>query len=1119
VAVTVAIEHRTTYRFDGLAVLGPHLIRLRPAPHSRTPIESYSLTVEPQGTFVNWQQDPFGNHVGRLVFPKPVNELDITVQLVADLTTVNPFDFFIEPYAARFPFHYPDRLASDLAPYLVSVGEDAPGAAAPAPEVRAFIEDHRLGTITDVPTVAFLSDLNRQVSGVIEYETRLEQGVQSPEVTLRRSIGSCRDSAWLLVSLARELGLAARFVSGYLVQLALDDPHGTDPIGEDMIDLHAWAEIYLPGAGWVGLDATSGLFAGEGHIPLSASPFPAESAPVTGTRTGGGTATLEYSNTVTRLTEEPRTTRPYQDAEWRAILALGDATDERLEAGDVRLTMGGEPTFVSATNTASPEWNVAADGDDKRTRASALATRLKEQYAPVGVVQYGQGKQYPGEPLPRWQICITWRTDGKALWNKAELLESPWSSGTLMPHEGVALGGRLLTAVAARLGIADEFVMPLYEDRLAQIVAESQAPEGDPPEVDLVVTPSRDERKRLIDVLDLDAGEPAGWVLPLHRSEDETRWATARWHTRRGRLVLVAGSSPIGLRLPLNSISWTLPPYRPDPSPFAPHVPLPSSEESRAAAIEPAEVVDVGVAPRTALTTECRDGHLFAFVPPLQSVDAGVALLAAIEAAAAEIDTPLVLEGYALPRDERLNSLTVTPDPGVIEVNVQPCNSWRDLVALNETLDAAARSCGLVSEKYLFDGSHVGTGGGSHLTLGGRTPADSPLLRRPSLLRSMLTFWQNHPSLSYLFSGRFVGSTCQAPRVDEGRDDALYELEIAFAELDRLSDPDEGAVRPWAVDRALRHLLTDITGNTHRSEFCIDKLFSPDHDRGRLGLLELRGFEMPPHVRMSLVQVLLVRCLVSWFWSEPYRRPLVRWGTGLHDRFMLPAFVARDLDDVVADLNRHGIAFERDWLVLFERFRFPLLGRANLGPTTLSVHRAIEPWQVLGEQATAAGTARYVDSSVERVQVSLSGAVAGRHVLTCNGVEVPLHPVPGSSELVAGIRYRAWSPPSGLHPTIGVHAPLVFEVVDGWNDSSLGGVTYHVTHPGGVNYDAPPVNAKEAEARRDARFVPGGHVPRVKLTVAARAPVTTTGEYPATLDLRRILSGTGSVGPAREGRR
>jgi uncharacterized protein (DUF2126 family) len=489
-----------------------------------------------------------------------------------------------------------------------------------------------------------------------------------------------------------------------------------------------------------------------------------------------------------------------------------------------------------------------------------------------------------------------------------------------------------------------------------------------------------------------------------------------------------------------------------------------------------------------------------------------------------------------------LRSLSVTPDPGVIEVNVQPSASWPELSEVTTTLFDLARRTRLATEKFDLDGTHTGTGGGNHLTLGGPTTADSPLLRRPDLLRSLITYWQHHPALSYVFSGRFIGPTSQSPRVDEGRYETLYELETAFAELDRVTalysgdaevrrqvaadrEPDDKETYerrrarqlislPWLTDRLLRHLLTDLTGNTHRAEFCIDKLYSPDSERGRLGLLELRGFEMPPHPQMALVQALLVRALVARFWAEPYAVPLVAWGTRLHDRFMLPAFAMADLREVVGDLNRFltataadPVLFDPVWLEPFGEFRFPRLGETDVAGVHLELRQAIEPWHVLGEEISLSGSSRYVDSSVERVQLAATGLVGGRHVVTCNGVPVPLTEAPEGAALVGGVRYRAWAPHSALHPTIGVHSPLVFDLVDRWNGRSLGGFTYHVVHPGGRSYDTHPVNAVEAESRRASRFVAGGHTPGEVDVTSWPAVGTGTAEYPCTVDLRRFSPG------------
>jgi uncharacterized protein (DUF2126 family)/transglutaminase-like putative cysteine protease len=1081
--IQIGIEHRTTYHFDRLTTIHPHVLRLRPAPHCRTPILSYSLRVTPADHFINWQQDPFGNFMARLVFSEPARQLDVTVDLVADMTVINPFDFFVEESAERYPFEYEPQLRADLEPYLRRATSDMSALDAWTSEIQPG----------ELRIADFLVEVNRRLYSEIEYSIRMEPGVQTPDETLRRQVGSCRDSAWVLVEALRRLGLAARFVSGYLVQLTADQPalDGPDGPTADFTDLHAWAEVYVPGAGWIGLDPTSGLFAGEGHIPLACTPHPSSAAPIS-----GATSTTEvefsFANVVRRIREDPRVTLPYSVDAWHSIDRLGHAVDARLAADDVRLTMGGEPTFVSIDDMDGAEWNITADSPAKRALADRLAARLGERFGPGGVLHHGQGKWYPGEALPRWQTDIVWRRDGLALWQRPELLAAPADPGAA----DIAVAERFAVAVAARFGLPAEMVVPAFEDPVDEAWREAKLPLGEPPPLDADDEPATpDGRRGLVDRLQGAPGAPTGYLLPLHASTEGPGWGSTTWHLRRSRLYLIPGDSPVGFRLPLDSLTWSPTPDTYERSAFEPRDELPAPGTLPAA---PAQVVERDRCPPTALAIELHNGHVAAFLPPLEHAELAIELLAVLESVSQELEQPVVLQGYSLPRDPRLGSLTITPDPGVIEVNIQPTRSWDELTDVMETLYGEARAARLGTEKFALDGTHTGTGGGNHVTLGGATPADSPVLRRPDLLRSMVTYWQHHPSLSYLFSGQFVGPTSQAPRVDEGRADNLYELEIAFAELEDEETP------PWMVDRVLRHLLVDLTGNTHRSEFCIDKLFSPDSERGRLGIVELRAFEMPPHHQMALVQGLLVRSLVSRFWRSPYGGRLVRWGTDLYDRFLLPWYVRHDIHDVIDDLCAHGIEFDPAWIDPFFEFRFPLIGEIDVGDVHLELRRAIEPWHVLGEEVSGSGTARYVDSSVERIQLRVDGLRADRYVVTCNGVPVPLQPTTTPATMVAGVRFKAWAPWSALHPTIGVHAPLVFDVVDRWSERSIGGCTYAVSHPGGRSYDTFPVNAAEAEARRASRFVRQGHAPgRIDIERLDRLAADLPREYPRTLDLRR----------------
>ncbi len=1172
-SIRVALNHKTSYTYARPAWLSPQVIRLSPAPHCRTPILSYSLSVKPDEHFINWQQDPYGNRLARLVFPKQTRQFSIEIDLIAELTVVNAFDFFMEKEAEQYPFTYDAVLARELLPYLEKLPAE--------PTFTDWISGARK---QGVATINYLVELNQKLAGQIKYLIRMEPGIQTPEQTLTLGSGSCRDSSWLLVQVLRHLGLAARFASGYLIQLTPDVKSLEGPIGTtvDFTDLHAWAEVYLPGAGWIGLDPTSGLLTAEGHIPLACSADPVSAAAITGfcSFDDAGVVTSDpedgkphgdnqdnvekdgfsFAMSVKRVHEQPRVTKPYTDDQWTQIEALGHKVDEVLRKSDVRMTMGGEPTFVSIDDMDGAEWNSDALGPMKYKRGDELVRRLRDRFAPKGFLHHGQGKWYPGEPLPRWAMGLYWRKDGQPIWKNPTLIADEQSP---FPHtENDAR--TFMVRLAERLGVEAHFIVPGYEDAWHYLWKERRLPTNvDPLKSKLE---NEQERVRLAKIFETGLERTVGFALPIRRDRFAAgtgAWVSGEWFLRPERMYLIPGDSAMGFRLPLDSLPWVaksdLPHITPQ-DPWAERSPLPtrdqiaqrhymiphpeptfvpgqleaygqqlreedawlaSGPESEYAATGPrigegithaaeeaerrrrsfspdAAPVRGQSAPwlvRTALCTELRGNALRVFMPPVRYLEDYLELVTAVEDTAADLGFPVLIEGYTPPYDPRLQKIGVTPDPGVIEVNTHPVESWDELVRNTDALYEEARLTRLGTEKFLLDGRHTGTGGGNHIVIGGATPADSPLLRRPDLLRSLIGYWHNHPSLSYLFSGMFIGPTSQAPRVDEARNDQVYEMEIAFGQV-----PDRGPCLPWVVDRIFRNLLIDVTGNTHRSEFCIDKLYAPDSPTGRLGLLELRAFEMPPHPRMSLLQHLLLRALVARFWNNPYKAKLVRWGTELHDRFMLPHFVREDLDDVLYETALAGFAIKPEWFTTHLEFRFPHFGTVQQRGISMELRQAIEPWHVLGEETGGGGVVRYVDSSVERLQVLVDGMVDTRHVVTVNGVRVPLRPTGTNGQFVAGVRYRAWKSFNALHPTIGVHSPLTFDLYDTWSSRSIGGCTYYVAHPGGRNYDRVPVNAYEAEGRRLARFYASGHTPGVRTI----AEPTSSQEHPFTLDLRRV---------------
>ena len=1110
-SIHTSVHHLTHYKYQKFISVSPQIIRLRPAPHCKVPILSYSLKIEPSNHYINWLQDLYGNYLARIIFPDPIKEFKIEVEVLADVRIINPFDFFLEENANKWPFSYGSSIVEDLSVYRKK--EDL------GPLFNQYLN---LIPQEIEGTVDFLVAINAMLEREIQYLIRMEPGVQNPEETLHLKSGSCRDSAWLLIHILRHLGFAARFVSGYLLQLKADEKPLEGPAGteEDFTDLHAWAEVYLPGAGWIGLDPTSGLLTGEGHIPLACSPHYENAAPIEGFVKESVPTEFDFQMNIKRVWERPRVTAPIMHESWKEIQTLCSQLDQEIIDQDIRLTVGGEPTFVSLDNRDLPEWNIDAVGEDKQLKSDRLLRSMSEHLSAGYFLHYGQGKWYPGESLPRWSMGCYWRKDGKPLWRNPKLLADLKTDYKYTQSDAKSF----LTLFAEIFELGEDHIFAAYEDTWYYLWKENQLPENVTPTDSKLKDP--EERVRLSKIFKKGLDEPKGFVLPMQKLWQATakKWVSSDWTLRRENMFLIPGDSPLGLRLPLASLPWIEESSYPhvvanDPlgaSAFSnsdseksynkylqfissfksDEISLPEELRPRKQKLEADEAEEDSESKvRTAISVECREGRLHVFIPPVSDFSEYAELLAGIEVSAEKLKVSIFVEGDPPPFDSGVEYFRITPDPGVVEVNIHPAHTCVDFIERMEVLFKCARDCRLGTEKFLIDGTRVSTGGGHHIVMGGPKPEDSPFLRRPDLLRSLVTYWLQHPALSYLFAGLHIGPTSQSPRIDESRHDSIYELEIAFRSMKK-----EATLSPWLVDRLFRNLLIDVSGNTHRAEFCIDKLYNPELSSGRLGLLELRAFEMLPHPKMSSALHCLVVSLLVHFWKNPLEEDrLPRWGTSLHDRWMLPHFLVKDLNLVIEDLQSHDLPVQKNWFSAHQEFRFPIIGQLNYQEISLELRSALEPWNVLGESGLTGGTVRFVDSSLERIQIKLNHWNPNRFQLLCNQIKVPLTATGEQGEYVAGVRFRAWQPPECLHPNIEVDAPLVFDIINIATNRSVSGCTYRVSHPGGRSFEDAPVNDFEAEGRKLSRFEAMGHTPGENIPIR---PTIENPEYPMTLDMR-----------------
>lgn len=1105
----IALTHCFESRYPRRVTLPTHWLRLRPAPHTKAEISAYSLKIDTEAHFLNWLRDPFENHLARLDLPEPVSALKLTVDLVADLSPVNPFEFLTEVYAANYPFEYPEQLRKELKPYL-HLPE-------PGPRLADFF-----GGLGREP--AYIVESLGQITGYVHrglaISGQARPGAVNADAVLARGSGSPWEAAWLLVLCLRHLGLAARFTSGYRVFLAPasspihawseNSPAGSDPGFADSASLHAWAEVFLPGGGWIGLDPSAGIFTHEGYLPLAATPDPLRARPWVAETFDDQEPLavvtplqVHESLRIRRLLPAPAPA-PYTEAQWRDIQALGKLVDEQLRVEKLELAMAPSACFT-AWNSGAPEWSTVV-GPAQRNAAEDLIARLRLGLAPGGVLHEGQGEWFSGEPLPRWRLNCYFRADGQAIWRHSKLLgavqldgdpKGTSPSATLPQGFGARLrwpadnAGRELAdaadaerfarALARALGVSADSLMPAHEDPLYDLWLNRRHIQFEPP-AEVLRNPI--QRRALAAKLSKTSQAPVGFALPLRWDHLAGRWSTGTWNLRRSGLYLMPGASAMGYRLPLDGLpAGDDAPHAIDPErcPFEERPLLPEIYGELSARLTrfiphpaPPDAADPDLPPakppRTALCVEVREGRLAVFLPPLTHLEHWLDLVATVEAAAEAAGLPVLLEGYEPPEDCRLRRLTIEPDAGILRIVLPASDSSEELSVRLATIYREAEASGLRAERVAGDGRRLPPGGNAEIVLGGTSPTASPFLVRPQLLHSLIAYWQQHPSLSYFFAGQRIGPSGIAPRPDEGRDDALYELDIALARM-----PLDEVPGPWVPDRALRHLLADPAGDIRKAEIRIDQLYSPDRSSARQGLVGIRSFETAPDARLATVQALLLRALVAYLGRRPADPRLADFGPDLHDRYLLPGPLWEDLREVVRDLGRAGLPVQAEWFEPFRAQRFPVLGRLRIGDAGLELRSAHEPWPVLSEEVTAGGVTRFIDSANQRVQVEIAGFLPHRHVLACNGHRVPMQPTRARGRFFAGVRYKAWTPISTQHPRVPPVHSLVFDLLDARSGEVLGGCTWFPARPdlyGTVAAPPPEPDSDDSPSSRKPRWRP-----------------------------------------------